>query len=481
MRRELILALLLMILPLTGCLSLEDQDGDQDDGEAPTPDPNLTSDPAQPAKGNNVLYLHARGTADLWMDLDEDATDTSLTGMVTPGSDETWWQFPLTPASGRELTMTADKAALVVMITSQTTVGTPTDVKARLFIDDAEFSSAERTGHLSGGANMALAVPLTIEAGASMRLDVCVCPSEVSLSVQYAIHTDGASALQLPIATPILDAGTQDEGQGGGSGGAGRSESDVRTYQQNGRWHAEKTVTLTGAVAVNDVELSFGTVNGDVDVSTWSEDSYKVEALLKGQGASEQAARARLDALVVDHDDGTSGGTMDLSTQVQSKDQWRNQTGVLTVQVPPSAAYPDASMTTINGDVSAERLDGGSFRLSTTNGDVTLTDTTVTDVDMSTDNGRVVADVQSTASGTYRLDSINGNVDLTVPDGASYGYDATGDTVNGQVAIDLAGTEPVGSQSAQHKHLRTSDYGSRLIQVEVDAGTVNGNVDIHGA
>lgn len=109
-----------------------------------------------------------------------------------------------------------------------------------------------------------------------------------------------------------------------------------------------------------------------------------------------------------------------------------------------------------------------------------------TQVDLGTSNGAIEATVEPTSSGRFSLATSNGPVTLRVPEDPSRGYDATGTTSNGEVAIQLRdgqkGDCPQGSQyytpPCVHRTFRTSGFGGRSIQTLVTLATSNGDVTL---
>ena len=77
------------------------------------------------------------------------------------------------------------------------------------------------------------------------------------------------------------------------------------------------------------------------------------------------------------------------------------------------------------------------------------------------------------------LDSTAGSIDAKVSRTLTSGFDLAGRSDLGTVAIVVAGTEPVGSQSSTSAHYRSANYDSSSPRVRIVAQTSVGSVLIH--
>jgi len=470
------------MVALSGCLTEEPGE----EGDEPTPEPQGITDPSQVAAGNHMLYLHNDG--ELWMDTDEDPTDSEVTGMYTLGGEETFHVFPLRPMTQEDLVL-GGAATVTAIVSMEGLVGMSPQVRARVLVDGETFSESAFSG-MSG--RFTIGVPRNISAGTELALALCVCPQQASVAYGYALRTDGSSHLELPVVSPVFaDAGSTPPPMPQGK--PTEERSDVETGQrQDGTWYARRTVTITNGFGASEAEVELLTGNGGVDAATWGEDGYRVVARLEGRGDTEQDAEARLEELrVVHRDDGAS-----VSTVIEAEaDEWRDKAASIEARLPGTPHYTGLEAGTTNGNVDAVGFRGGDMKLLTTNGalsceglvaaSLTLTTTnggidcaaTVDSLEASTTNGQVVLDMRAAASGAWAVSSGNGQIELTVPEGADRGYDVTGTTSNGLVEFDFQETEPVGEQTRTSKHERTTGFGEREVQTTVGLSTTNGSID----
>lgn len=139
-----------------------------------------------------------------------------------------------------------------------------------------------------------------------------------------------------------------------------------------------------------------------------------------------------------------------------------------------------------NGDLDARRIRAGSAAFRVDNGEIGLDNATIEDLSVRTDNGGLTlrglrvadltyvsdngdldADLFPMASGTWDLRTDNGMVEIHLPTGERYGYDANATVDNGDPELSIPGTETV-SEGPDHMHVRTVGYADREIQTRVE-------------
>ncbi len=276
-----------------------------------------------------------------------------------------------------------------------------------------------------------------------------------------------------------------------------RTESDVTVTREggDGKYVARKTVTLRNDFGgASSSSLSLKTVNGGVTVGAWDDGGYRTIASLSARADTEEAARANLARLSVAHSDKLAAGKLTLSTTIQFPANVQGLGGSLQSDVPEEPAY-FLSMQTTNGGLLAGGIGGPSASAKTTNGGIELAasfNSVVADTsnggvrlvgtfnrgDVSTSNGGVSGSIRSTASGSWDVSTTNGLIALSFDGGSDHGYDASGSCTNGSVDLDVEGGEAVGTQSRTSKHVRTSGFASKAVQVTLDLSTTNGDVEL---
>ena len=303
---------------------------------------------------------------------------------------------------------------------------------------------------------------------------------------------EGEAPSEIPSGQPETSPATvQDAVQ---HGSAAREESAVTVSREGDRYVARKTVTLSNDFGgASQASVALKTVNGAVSAEAWSEAGYRTVAKLSARAATEQEARSNLAKMDVTHSDRLAAGKLTLATAITFPSNVNNLAGSLESSLPGKPAYV-LDLATTNGVVDVGGLGGPSVAARTTNGAIGL-QASFNSVIASTDNGAVELDgtfnrgdidvtngavrgsVRSTASGSWDVDTVNGEVDLAFS-GDGVGYDAEGSCSNGSVSLAFPGAEAVGSQTRTSKHVRTTGFASKAIQVSIDASTVNGDVEL---
>lgn len=163
-------------------------------------------------------------------------------------------------------------------------------------------------------------------------------------------------------------------------------------------------------------------------------------------------------------------------------------TEVRDVQVTDLATRSD------NGDVTLQRVNGSRLdvqvdnslvRIQTArfdeatftgdNQDLVARGLEVADFTYTSDNGDIDADLFPTGSGTWNLSSDNGQVDLHLPVGDRYGYDARATVDNGEPVLEIPGTEVV-SRTDSSVHVRTTGYEDRPVRTRIEIQGDNAQV-----
>lgn len=128
-----------------------------------------------------------------------------------------------------------------------------------------------------------------------------------------------------------------------------------------------------------------------------------------------------------------------------------------------------------DGDIIYEDATGDAFALEARDGDITLAVGAV-DADVGTRDGEVFAEVTPSASGTFTFQTRDGPIEVLVPEGPAHGYEATAESDDGSVSIDLEDGEAT-NDSATARFV-TTGFGDRSIQTILDATNRDAHIRI---
>ncbi len=475
--RPWLLTSLLLATVLAGCF----------DDIPETPTEEVSDQATEPTTGlragNATLYLHSDG-AGQWMDADEDATDTALTGSGTAANPPQNIRFTLRPAPERDLVF--DGPLLVsLQVHLEPIIGQAPQFASKLFIDGKEVASAS-----DNNPRMNLDTP-NWPAGSEIVLEVCVCPQSASVAYGYTFMTDGSSTVTLDFKDADSPAPNGSSTQAGSEGQS--NKGSVTVSQENGRWVARRTDTYQESVSVDTANIDLAVPVGDVSISNEGTGS-KLIINLGARGDTEQEARNNLSAMTTRYDAGTNNGAFDLTASVQTPNQqWSNQWAHMTLTLSPSN-LATLSVDTSTGDINVGTFTGTTWSIDTSTGDIDLSGFTVSDLSIDTSTGDVTlqgttndleidsstgdieATLRATASGTWNIDTSTGDIQINAPSDAQRGYDAAADTSTGDITFDFDDTSPVGEQDEDHKHVRTNGYDSRTIKTKITLETSTADI-----
>lgn len=312
--------------------------------------------------------------------------------------------------------------------------------------------------------------------------------------------SDGSSA-----SLEGIPEGSPPAGDGAGSPGAHgaeqRSEGGVTVQRSGDQWLAQQTVAFEndfGGASRADVTLS--TEAGGVAARGWSNGGYRNVVLLRAYADDEQTARQWLERIVVRHDDGLSGGTLVLSTEVDLPDnppRGVSLSGGITANLPREPSYTldievaagGATTTGLNGasidvDVAAggASIDGafGRMTVDAAAGGVELVGT-ANDVTVEAAAGGVQAQLRAGGSGTWTFDVAAGGLAVEIERTSGDGFDVRGTVTAGGASVSLSDGETLsegGGYTGGSRHVRSRGFDSAAIQVTVDARVAAGGMSI---
>ncbi len=150
----------------------------------------------------------------------------------------------------------------------------------------------------------------------------------------------------------------------------------------------------------------------------------------------------------------------------------RGGSGIITLHsIQGSVTLADATgrieVNSVNEDVALSNV-SGQIKAETTNGELTLTGIRSSSVDASTINGDVVYEGTITDGGSYSFSSHNGDVRVSVPEGAN--VTVTAATANGD--IDASFPLPFTGTPAKHRYTFKLGSGSARMEVESFQGDI---------
>jgi DUF4097 and DUF4098 domain-containing protein YvlB len=268
------------------------------------------------------------------------------------------------------------------------------------------------------------------------------------------------------------------------------TDFDDNTYR------ATRDVSLNQVIEATSVNLSVDSVNGAIDVSPWSGDDVKIDLEIKAKGSSTADAEDNLDDFRYELSSEQSGGIQDitLTFPLSSMNLWSTYSVYVQVFV-PETQIDEIDLATNNGAISIEDLELSGLYVDTTNGAISFSDVSATDLLAHTTNGAIAGTITSTTgsysttngaiditvganSGSYNLDTTNGSIEVNLPSGSDIGYKINLDTSIGSLDVNLPSIN-YSVDRTREKVGQTDDYESKTVQIEIDADTSIGGIELN--
>jgi len=222
-------------------------------------------------------------------------------------------------------------------------------------------------------------------------------------------------------------------------------------------------------------DVNIRSVNGEIEVSSWSQDKVEIKAEIKVKAGSRPKAEDLLEEIeiVIDHDSDRIRVEADYPKRLGRNGfiNWAFGSNASVsvrywIKVPEKA---NIDLKTVNGGIGAKNVEGRA-ELETTNGGIEASEMKGT-ICVQTTNGSVRVKVDSfSESDEIILRTINGSVRLALPSDVSADLEAS--TVNGSIRTDFPLTVQ-GRLSKRHLDGKIKEGGGRI-----SLGTVNGSVTI---
>ena len=271
--------------------------------------------------------------------------------------------------------------------------------------------------------------------------------------------------------------------------------TDEFTDVDLGTYRATSTYTLDPPVTAESIALDVESVNGGIDVSSWSGDHVKFDIEVKARGSTTAEAEANLERFTHSLEDSVSGTTQSISLNFPlSSSEWSKYAVIIDVYVPEGVSE-EISLQTTNGEISVQGLSLQELMIDTTNGRVVLTDVDSSVIQGETINGAITGTFTAastsfrttnggiemtlgTASGEHRFSATNGLIDLSLPTGSDVGYSVDLDTSVGSIDVNLPNMS-YDMDKARTKNGETVGYDAKEIQISISADTTIGSIDLN--
>ena len=266
-------------------------------------------------------------------------------------------------------------------------------------------------------------------------------------------------------------------------------------FSDFGDYRALDTFTLNTPVIEDSIELNITSINGGIEVTSWSSDFIKFEMEVKAKGSTQSEAEENID--LFEHELGSNvvGGVQEISLSFPiTNSEWNLYSVSIDVYIPSSSEVSYILVTT-NGLVTLNEIIGETVIVKTTNGAIEfnaikaeLVDAQTTNgiiegkidakqSDLSTTNGAIEITLSKT-SGSHSFRTTNGIIDLNLPNDSEVGYKIDLDTSIGLIDVNLSNINYTINE-VRSKKGETSGYSAKTIQIEITAVTSIGGIELN--
>jgi Toastrack DUF4097 len=263
----------------------------------------------------------------------------------------------------------------------------------------------------------------------------------------------------------------------------------------SGDYRATETFTENTQVTGDMMALNIDSVNGGIEVVTWTGDAVKFDIEVKARGDSTSDAEDNIVDFDYDLSSEVSAGVQEVSLSFPlSGADWIKYSVNIDVFVPTGLSI-DYDLETTNGGITLNDLTAGTISLDTTNGGLILSDIEADLINAHTTNGAIrgtITTPESTfdttngaiditiieTSGQHAFSTTNGAIDLTLPTGSDIGHKVNIDTSIGAVDVNLPNMD-YSVDRTRSKIGETNGYSSKTVQIEVSADTTIGGIEVN--
>ena len=262
-----------------------------------------------------------------------------------------------------------------------------------------------------------------------------------------------------------------------------------------GDYKATETFTENTPLTADSINLDIYSVNGGIDVSSWSGDSVKFDIEVKARGDTTARAENNLADFEYELQSELSGAVQEITLSFPiPNSEWTKYSTTIEVLV-PTGISTDYDLRTINGAIILNDIISKDISLDTTNGAINLSEVTADRVNIDTINGEIEGKLtaqESTlsttngainigltkTSGTHAFSTTNGGITLTLPTDIDIGYKLNLDTSIGSIDVNLPNID-YSIDRTRTKVGETSDYSGKTVQVEITADTTIGGIELN--
>jgi hypothetical protein len=272
------------------------------------------------------------------------------------------------------------------------------------------------------------------------------------------------------------------------------SKSEVSTFVNViGPERAEKTLSFDGNFdpSAATLTITLDVHNGDAIVQTWDKESFQIVLKARARAWSFGEAQRLIESVTLQPQLSPTG--IGFRAPRQSLGPFSSLETDVQLWLPRGRVY-ELNVSSLNGAISVQEINAATADLNTTNGRIKLNTLTAQNAKLQTTNGSIGGQLsasQATISttngsielilgrvtGRYELSTLNGSIELDVPDDPSVGYAVSAQSATSRVRVQIPGFV-FQQQERRRVEGTTSNFESATTTVTINASTTNGHIEI---
>jgi hypothetical protein len=272
------------------------------------------------------------------------------------------------------------------------------------------------------------------------------------------------------------------------------SKSEVSTFVNViGPERAEKTLSFDGNFdpSAATLTITLDVHNGDATVQTWDKESFQIVLKARARAWSFGEAQRLIESVTLQPQLSPTG--IGFRAPRQSLGPFSSLETDVQLWLPRGRVY-ELNVSSLNGAISVQEINAATADLNTTNGRIKLNTLTAQNAKLQTTNGSIGGQLsasQATISttngsielilgrvtGRYELSTLNGSIELDVPDDPSVGYAISAQSATSRVRVQIPGFV-FQQQERRRVEGTTSNFESATTTVTINASTTNGHIEI---
>lgn len=257
---------------------------------------------------------------------------------------------------------------------------------------------------------------------------------------------------------------------------------------------AEKTLSFDGAFdpSAETLTVTLDLQNGSAIVRTWENETFQITITARTRGWNRWEAQRLMTTVSLEPQIASTG--ISFRAPRITFGRFSSLETDIQLLVPRRRVY-ELKLSSYNGAITVQEINAATADLSTTNGQITLNTLTAQRLTAHTMNGEITGELAATeatlsttngeidlimraVTGRYQLSTVNGSIELDVPDDPQIGYAISAQSATtSRVRVQIPDFV-FQRQERRHVEGKTSNFQTAPTKITITASTTNGSIEI---